>query len=329
MNEAPPQPQRRRWIVRGLLVFGIILGIVIILYTASWSGFNERPNAEGKLEPARTLWDWLELLIVPAILALGALWFNNQIRDRERALERARIEEQRKLEQQRIEEQRALEQDRFKEEALQAYFDRMTELLLTEKLNSDEAPEEVRGVASLRTITVLRRLDQGRRDEVIGFLRDSGLLMGERSILAGEAMEGIDLSRAKLSKTHLMGAHLRFANLTGADLSEANLSGAFLISANLFRARLSKANLSGAFLVNANLSGASLYGADLTEAMLWKANLSEANLSGADLQWADLTDAKVTPEQLTQAILDENTIMPDGKKRDESSFMNQDGSEPP
>jgi hypothetical protein len=31
----------------------------------------------------RDLWDWLELLIVPAVLAASGLWFNRQQRERE------------------------------------------------------------------------------------------------------------------------------------------------------------------------------------------------------------------------------------------------------
>jgi hypothetical protein len=31
-----------------------------------------------------TLWDWIKLLIVPAVIAGGGLWFNRQQRERER-----------------------------------------------------------------------------------------------------------------------------------------------------------------------------------------------------------------------------------------------------
>jgi type III secretory pathway component EscS len=30
----------------------------------------------------KTLWDWLKLLIVPAVIAVGATWFNKQQRER-------------------------------------------------------------------------------------------------------------------------------------------------------------------------------------------------------------------------------------------------------
>ena len=41
-----------------------------------------------------TLWDWIKLLIVPAVIAGGGLWFNAQQREREQGIanERARDE---------------------------------------------------------------------------------------------------------------------------------------------------------------------------------------------------------------------------------------------
>src|SRR5215207_3252732 len=54
------------------------------------------------------LWDWLKLLIVPAVLAGGGLWFNAQQREREQRTANARAHD----------------------EALQAYLDQMGQLLL-------------------------------------------------------------------------------------------------------------------------------------------------------------------------------------------------------
>src|SRR5688500_1531550 len=54
------------------------------------------------------LWRWLQLLIIPIVLAAGDFWFNNQSRKSELAIA----------------------QDRVREEALQRYLDRMSELVL-------------------------------------------------------------------------------------------------------------------------------------------------------------------------------------------------------
>src|SRR5215212_11313696 len=39
-----------------------------------------------------TLWDWLELLVVPAVIAGGGIWFNRQQRERELAIAREQRE---------------------------------------------------------------------------------------------------------------------------------------------------------------------------------------------------------------------------------------------
>jgi hypothetical protein len=44
----------------------------------------------------KTLWDWMKLLIVPAVIAGGGLWFNRQQRERE--LEIAREPRERDVE---------------------------------------------------------------------------------------------------------------------------------------------------------------------------------------------------------------------------------------
>jgi hypothetical protein len=93
------------------------------------------------------LWRWLELLIIPLVLALGALWFNNQTRKSEQELA----------------------QDRVREEALQRYLDRMQELILDKGLRRSEKDSEIRAVSRARTLTVLRSLDGTERGKWRGF----------------------------------------------------------------------------------------------------------------------------------------------------------------
>ena len=75
-------------------------------------------------------------------------------------------------------------------------------------------------------------------------------------------------------------------------------------------------DIHGAFVRRADLSGASLRdanmaGADATNAILRGADLDNAVLRGTILRGADLTDAKnLTIEQLSEAILDDDTILP-------------------
>ncbi len=75
-------------------------------------------------------------------------------------------------------------------------------------------------------------------------------------------------------------------------------------------------DIHGAFVRRTDLSGASLRGAnmagaDATNAILRGADLSNAILRGTVLRGADLTDVKnLTVEQLSEAIIDDDTILP-------------------
>lgn len=177
-------------------------------------------------ERAKTLWDWLDLLIVPAILAGGALWFNSQAKKRE--------------------EDRA--NDRYREEALQKYFDSMLEMLL----KNDLARGNIDAAVMMRTTSVLRRMNPDRVLEVLNFLRDYGRVNTIDQI----KLQGINLNRANLAEFDLSDTDLTGANLEAADLSSANLNGANLTNANLNGADLRHADLGLANLQDAILDDA-------------------------------------------------------------------------
>jgi hypothetical protein len=116
-----------KWIGVGLILVG--LGSLILGgYALDWTGFGEHVNVKGEVEREKTLWDWMNLLIVPIVLALGGLWFSRQERKAEREIEKERAQTEREI-----------ATDRQREAALQMYFDRMTELLLEKGLGTSKA----------------------------------------------------------------------------------------------------------------------------------------------------------------------------------------------
>jgi hypothetical protein len=145
-----------------------------------------------------TLWDWIKLLIVPAVIAGVGIWFNHQQRERE----------------QYIAEQRA------QDAALQAYLDQMSQLLLDKDrpLRQSEEGDEVRTLARAPTLTVLSRLDGERKGSVLRFLSESNLITKNQVIIN---LKGANLQGANLSWTHLTGADLSDANMSNANLSYA------------------------------------------------------------------------------------------------------------
>ena len=307
-----------------LLVLGIatvVAAIVVLIRVGQhyqWTGFGEsvRPKVDNQeIQPRKTLWDWLQLFIVPLALAAIGLWFSAQ----------------QDAHQQQLEEQRA------QNAALQAYLDQMSQLMLEgDLLSSKENSEEVRTLARARTQTVLGQLDSDRKASVVQFLYEASLINKEHPVLnlSDVGLRGANLSQLDLSSADLSGAILINADLHGTDLSDAilinakldyaslndaPLSGAKLSSAKLNNADLNNANLDYASLNDAELDAADLSGASLRYAILREAQLTGTDLSRADLSMADLRDARlngakgVTEEELKKrAKTIKGATMPDG-----------------
>ncbi|MBD1847588.1 pentapeptide repeat-containing protein [Cyanobacteria bacterium FACHB-63] len=274
----------------------------------------------------KTLWDWLNILIVPASLAVLGLLFQRQ--------QQQQSDKQAKLE-------KEIASINLHEEALQSYLDRLSDLLINKELvnlsNDDPLREVALDIIHARTLSILRRLgnDGTRKGSVIQFLTDVGLVGRDFSdrlkfvnlryaplravSLKSINLCGVDLSYADMSfsrldnanlnssklygtnleSTDLGGADLECANLYGANLERASLINCNLMTADLSRATLKSASLLGSQLIGADLSDAnlensSLVGADLRKAKLNRANLRSANLTGANLELADLHEADLT-----------------------------------
>ena len=273
-----------------------------------WTGIGEKkwPKEEGEVRRAKTLWDWLQLLIVPVILiGAVALWNSSQTsRDKRR-------------------------EDQARQDAmLTAYLTQMSDLILYGKLLKAEEGSAVKAVARSATLAVVRRLDGERKAGVLRFLYEGHLLHVPRKHAV--YLNGADLSRARLEDAQLQGAFLGDkvlenadvglvnaggANLSGANLRHANLTGVTLGGADLNHANLRDANLRGAKLGGADLRHADLRNADLTRdrngvsANLGGADLRHANLSNADLSWAYLSSAKLEDANLSGADLEGATMV--------------------
>ena len=250
----------------------------------------------------KSLWNWLELLIVPIVLSLITVAFTWQQDAR-----------QQRIENQRAEAERELVVQRAQDEALQAYLDQMNNLLLEHNLRNSKEDSGVRTLARARTLTVLGRLDGDRKGSVVQFLYEAGLLTkGQVDVdLAGADLREVNL----IIGADLSGVDLSGPDLTRADLIGANLSDAYLYDAYLFRADLRFANLRRANLRVAHLFRADLRGADLSDAILSDADLRGADL-GADLSEANLSGAEgITNEELEQQAYSlEGATMPNGQK---------------
>jgi hypothetical protein len=170
----------------------LIIVICGYLFGWKWTGL-----------PKQTLWDWLSLLIVPSVLAVGGYLFT---RSENRATQ-------------------AAAERRAQDDALQAYLDHMSELLIPKKdqpsLYRARPGDSLSEVARARTLTALPRLDGNRKARVVQFLYEAGLITTGRPVLD---LSGADLSYAELSYAELSYANLRHANLSYATLINTDLS---------------------------------------------------------------------------------------------------------
>ena len=197
-----------------------------------------------------TLWDWLKLLVVPAAIAAGGLWFNRQ--------QQARVQE--------------IESWRAQDEALQAYLDQMGQLLLDNDrpLRQSKEGDEVSILARARTLSALSQLDGKRKGVLIRFLSEARLIQGTRG------ME----SEVRSWTQHRPIIGLTAADLSNADLSDVDLTQALLAEASLRSASLRGADLSDTVLFDTDLTSADLLHATVT----WWGGLNHCkSLKGATM----------------------------------------------
>jgi uncharacterized protein YjbI with pentapeptide repeats len=185
---------------------------------------------------------------------------------------------------------------------LQAYFDRMSILLLDEGLNGasegTKGDREVRALARARTLAALEGLDPAHKRQLMLFLVDASLVQnapGKDPVvsLIGADLEGVDLTYSAPRDAQPY-ASAPVPDLSSADLTYSDLSGA---------------NLSGIVMLGTRLVGADLGGANLEGTVLNDANLSGANLSGVTGKSAEQLDR--------QSSSLKGAIMPDGRKYEE------------
>jgi hypothetical protein len=229
----------RIWATRIAVIVVVLLSVLLLLYAISLF-FDE------------SVWAVLKVLAVPITVGAAVPLLN-------------RLQQKRELE---IAERRA------NDEALQAYLDKMTDLLVTHRLHEPPANEDkllsdpVRVVAWARTKTGLRRLDGEGKGRILRFLHEAGLIQkGCPRIhsLAKADLIKADLRESSLTGARLRGVHLREADLRGANLSGADLSGADLAKAKLRGANLNDADLSGAIVTREQLASCSLEGTTMPD----------------------------------------------------------------
>lgn len=97
---------------------GRLADIAKKVWEQTWTGFGEHPRNE-EVVPAKTLWDFMGVLIVPLVLALGLYFLNSSQRANEQDIAKENRETDREI-----------ARDRQHQATLENYFDRMTALMV-------------------------------------------------------------------------------------------------------------------------------------------------------------------------------------------------------
>jgi hypothetical protein len=108
----------------------VVLTVLIVLgyfRRWRWTGVAEIRTTKAdseELQPAKTLWDWLQLLVIPLVLAGLAFLLNEWQSDREHRRE----------------------EDAAREQALRTYLTQMSDLILEHELLGSRSDADVRRV---------------------------------------------------------------------------------------------------------------------------------------------------------------------------------------
>lgn len=250
------------------ILFFIVITIFIIFvgyyaffpYKApEWTGFG--PHDE-KIPRAKTLWDWLEIIIIPATIAIvGGI-----IKEAEK--EKNIKENKEKLQLNNIDN----------------YYKIISELLTRNNLLELNADDSNWTIARARTILALEQADNERKGQILQFLYESKLL--QSPII-------INLTGANFKNSELDGIVFRRAEIKGAYFNNSLIRNAFLDESNLTGCDLSGVDFSGSSLSNCNMSYANLTGAKLV-----KLDLTTVDFEGCNLTNCDIRESKILKSQL-------------------------------
>ena len=228
----------------------------------TWTGFgkyDEKTNGPR----AKTLWDWMDLLIIP--LAIGLLAWILKEAEKEKA--------------------NRSEEERSHNEALDSFIKVMTDLIINHNLTNGNSSFESRTIARTRINLAFSNLNGVRKGQVLQFLFESGKKKKNPKVnilgadIKGAILDGIVLSKAEIKGAYFNDASLKHSNLNGTSFIGSDFSGADLSNSLVKETDLSYTNLSKAKLRNMDLTSVNFEGADLTNANLRGSNINHQQLN--------------------------------------------------
>lgn len=234
---------RNYWIIFIIIIAFIVIAWILIYYNVLDTGLNTNKTVSIETQKShnvkiteiytakKTVWDLIQLFLIPFVLISVSIIFNNIQKKREQEIA-AQIEY---------------------ENVFQNYLKNLSELLLHHNLLTSNEGDVARALASTRTKTTLRVLDGSRRGRVIRFLYDTGLIQIEKNIISTDILE--------FYGAHMINFRFKNATLKNARLDRSDFRGAVMDNVDLTNTTLKNAMLRNADFTTAILTGANLEGA--------------------------------------------------------------------
>ncbi|HEY4033408.1 MAG TPA: hypothetical protein VGL94_05530 [Ktedonobacteraceae bacterium] len=141
-------------IVISIVIITVVTLIVVIIlgyhFDWDWTGLGPYTPPNSNYQRGKTLWDWLQLLVIPAVLAIAGYVFTLMTSKNERRATEQRSKDEQKAAEQRSQTERDIALDNQQENQLQDYLDRMSELLLEKNLRKSMPTEQLDKAKSLK-----------------------------------------------------------------------------------------------------------------------------------------------------------------------------------
>ncbi len=328
------------WAFVLLLLFIAVLVVFIRNTSFDWRPYDS--STQNVRNP--TLWDFLELFIIPTFLVLGGFALDRVNRQRERERQKLEAEKNQKEVAHREKLKEDIERERYQRINLREFMDRIESLYTGKGEELFNINEPARVTARARIKHVLHQADMKRKQHVIDFLLDSSLaLVTHGQDKKCSLLEGFSLEQTDFCGLKMRGIDLTHVNLKGAhfenssDLSDACLLNANVSGTNFSETLLSDANLSR---VHANVesnenrenqtffSHSQMERCDLSHAELWNVQFDNVTLIEAKFHAAYLHKCTIAEESnLSNAIFGEENDAQKRTRIERTNFSNSNLSQ--
>ncbi len=269
-------------------------------YQSEIVGFGEYKLPSGEIVPRKTLWDWLELLIIPLVIfGLGYI-LNSNLKTRDEINT----------------------SNNRRDELLRNYFSEYSKL--PQNFPDEEFFQFSVNILKAQTMSLLPRLDGERKGFLLQFLVESGLLnlQNTRLQLSRADFSGLNFDYIDIRDVNLHGNNFENSVIDKLTIHDSNFGSGFYRNVSFLGGTFYNTNFEYANFVNANLYQAKFIKCEVGIANFTKAFLRKSSFRNSRVFRANFTKANLKNVDFENAALDMTVF--DGAKLQKANFTNVD-----